>query len=92
MLRTSLEPGEGLIFVYNGEGKVNTSIHMFFMFIPIAVVWLDSTFTVVDTVYAKPWRPAYAPKAPAQYVLEAAPTLLEHVSIGDDLHFLAHDN
>ncbi len=40
---------------------------------------------VVDKVLAKPWRPAYASKVPAQYTIEARPSLLDKVSIGDRL-------
>lgn len=53
----------------------------------IAVVWLDSTGKVVDKTLAKPWRPAYAPSVPAQYFIEANPSLLDRVVIGDVLNF-----
>ena len=42
---------------------------------------------VVDTVLAKPWRLSYMPKAPAQYVVETDPSLLELIAEGDHLHF-----
>ena len=38
----SLEEDEGLIFVTGSESVVNTTIHMLFMFMEIAVVWLDA--------------------------------------------------
>jgi hypothetical protein len=84
---TNLPADEGLLFITGSESRTNTSIHMFFMFFPIAVVWLDSSGKVVDTCYAKPWRPAYAPRSPAQYFVEANPGLLERVKIGDSLRF-----
>lgn len=87
MFRRSLPPDEGLIFVRRGMSVVNTSIHMFFCFFPIGVVWLDSDLKVVDAKLARPWRPSYAPKAPAQYFVEANPSILEHVSEGDQLAF-----
>jgi uncharacterized protein len=83
--RAGLGPGEGLVLVENSASRLNTSIHMLFMLIPIAVVWLDSNGRVVDTRLARPWRPVYLPQAPAQYTIEAAPALLEHVAIGDEL-------
>ncbi len=78
---------EGLLFVTNSESRANTSIHMFFMLFNIGVVWMDSSGKVVDVCLAKPWRPLYAPKAPAQYYLEANPSVLQRVKIGDILHF-----
>ena len=70
-----------------GESKVNSSIHMLFMFMDIAVVWLDSTGKVVDKKLAKPWRLSYVPQQAAQYYIEANPALLERVEIGDTLQF-----
>jgi uncharacterized membrane protein (UPF0127 family) len=87
MLQPSLPEDEGLIFVYRSSSKTNTTIHMFFVFFSIGVVWLDENLKVVDAKLAKPWRPYYAPKAPAQYFIEAKPSILERVAIGDQLRF-----
>lgn len=78
---------EGLLFVTSAESKTNTAIHMFFMLFSIGVIWMDSGGKVVDVCLAKPWRPLYAPKAPAQYYLEANPSILQRVKIGDVLRF-----
>ncbi|MCA0453097.1 MAG: DUF192 domain-containing protein [Chloroflexi bacterium] len=86
-LVTHLPDNEGLLFVTNSESRANTTIHMLFMFFSIGVVWLDASGKVVDKCFAKPWRPAYAPKSPAQYFLEAKPGILEKVKIGDVLKF-----
>ncbi len=85
--RLSLPPNEGLIFVYNSESVAATTIHMFFVFMSIGVVWLDANGIVVDAKLAKPWRPYYAPRSKAQYFIEAAPTILNQVKIGDRLTF-----
>lgn len=85
--RGSLPADEGLLFVTGSESIPNTSIHMFNVFFAIAVVWLRADGEVVDTVLAKPFRPFYAPCGPAQYYVEANPTLLERVAVGDRLDF-----
>lgn len=82
-----LPEDEGLLFITGFEGRTHTSIHMFFMRFSIGVVWLDSSGRVVDQQLAHPWRPAYAPKAPARYYLEANPSVLERVKPGDILRF-----
>lgn len=87
MLRPSLPDDEGLIFVYGRESKMDTSIHMFFCFFPIAAIWLDKDGRVVDKALAKPWRPYYASRQPAQYVIEGRPRLLDQVNTGDRLRF-----
>jgi uncharacterized protein len=86
-LVTHLPEDEGLLFVTGSENRANTTIHMFFMFFSIGVVWLDASGKVVDKCFAKPWRPAYAPKSPAQYFVEANPSILDKVQIGDTLRF-----
>jgi uncharacterized membrane protein (UPF0127 family) len=82
-----LPADEGLLFVTRSESRTNSAIHMFFMFFPIAVIWLDAGKRVVDMALAKPWRPMYAPKYPAQYYLEANPEVMGRVAIGDRLDF-----
>ncbi len=87
MLIKHLPADNGLLFVTGRESKAQTTIHMFFMRFPIGVVWLDSERRVVDAQLAKPWRPAYAPCAPAQYFLEANVSILDRVKVGDVLRF-----
>ena len=82
-----LPEDEGLLFVNGGESVINSAIHMFFMFMEIGVVWLDSSGKVVDKTLAKPWRPQYAPQGPAQYYIEARPSILDKVAVGDVLTF-----
>lgn len=82
-----LPDDEGLLFVTDREGRAHTTIHMFFMLFSIGVVWLDSEGRVVDKRLAKPWRPAYAPAVPARYFLEANPSTLDRVQVGDTLRF-----
>jgi hypothetical protein len=87
MFRRNLPDDEGLILVYGRESVVESSIHMLFMAFPIATIWLDKSGMVVDKTLAKPWRPAYASRKPAQYVIEARPALLDRVQAGDLLSF-----
>jgi len=83
--RRSLSDDEGLLFVESVESRVATSIHMFFVFFSIGVVWMAADGTVVDAQLARPFRPYYAPCAPAKYYLEGVPALLSWVKIGERL-------
>ncbi len=87
MFRRTLAEDEVYLFVERRESVAQTTIHMFFVFFPIAVVWLDADMRVVDQVLARPFRPYYAPQRPAQYFLEGHPSLLERVGIGDQVSF-----
>jgi len=85
MFRRSLDPGEALVFTYTRESVAGTSIHMFFVPFPIAAIWLDAEKRVVDQVLARPFRPYYASRVPAQYLIEGAPELLACTRTGDVL-------
>ena len=81
--RRHLDDDEGLLFVEDRESRLGTAIHMAFVFFSIGVVWLDGNFVVVDKVLARPFRPFYAPSAPAQYFLEGPPALLTWMRVGE---------
>ena len=85
--RRHLGDDEGLLLVGRRESRADAAIHMFFVFFPIAAVWLDGGGRVVDVRMARPFRPLYVPRAPARDVLEGSPGLLERVRIGDQLRF-----
>jgi len=85
--RRALGEGEGLLLVGKRESVGDAAIHMLFVFFPIGVVWLDGDQCVVDVRRARPFRPFYAPRAPAKDILEGPPSLLERVRVGDRLRF-----
>lgn len=87
MLRRTLAEDEALLFVYRRASRVEAAIHMFFVFFPIAAVWLDDEGRVIDAKLARPWQPYYAPARPARYLIEGHPRLLERVRPGDALAF-----
>ena len=87
MFRRGLAPGEALLMVEPRASQAGTSIHMLFVSFPLGVVWLDDAGRVVDKVEARPWRPYYAPRGPARYILETHPDFLPRVAVGDVLAF-----
>ena len=86
--RRNLKPGEALILVHPKESVRSTSIHMFFVFFPIAAIWINSQGVVTSAQLAKPWRPYYASPTPACFVLETTPDFLDTISIGDEVEFI----
>lgn len=85
--RRRLPAGEGLVLVEGKESRVNTAIHMLFVFFDLGVIWVNAAGEVVDTALARSWRLSYTPRAPACYVIEGRPELLNHVAIGDKVAF-----
>jgi uncharacterized membrane protein (UPF0127 family) len=86
--RRQLTPGEALILVHPTDSVVTSSIHMFFVFFPIAAVWINGQGRVTSAQLAKPWRPYYASPEPARYVLETEPSFLERIRVGDEVDFV----
>jgi uncharacterized membrane protein (UPF0127 family) len=60
---------------------------MLFVFMDLAVIWINSEYRVVDSVLARSWRPVYAPHQPAKYILEIPPDRLDEFKIGDRVEF-----
>ncbi|MGD0574779.1 MAG: DUF192 domain-containing protein [Anaerolineales bacterium] len=85
MFRPRLKPGEGALLILAGETRWDATIHMLFVFFPIAVFWLDHQGTVVSRKVARPWRPFYAPLRAAQYVLELEQEVLPRANEGERL-------
>jgi len=83
----SLPDGMGLLLVNSKESRSEAAIHMWAVFFPLGVVWLDSSLRVVDCRLAQPWR-VYYPTLPARYTLEGPPSILDAVAVGDKLEFI----
>lgn len=87
MFQRDLDPTGGLLMVQAAETKANAAIHMFFVYMDLGVIWLNSSRTIVDIQLAKSWQPIYTPQAPAKYILEIHPQRLGEFNIGDRLSF-----
>jgi uncharacterized membrane protein (UPF0127 family) len=88
MFRSNLPHNESLLLVEARDSRLDTSIHMLFVFMDLAVIWINSEYTVVDLILARAWHPAYAPHKPARYILEIHPSRINEFKIGDQVEFL----
>jgi uncharacterized protein len=87
MFRKSLPDNWGLLLVQKTDSKINASIHMMFMWMDLAVIWINNEYVVVDLILARRWKLAYIPKAEARYVLETNESHLAEYKIGDKVQF-----
>ncbi len=87
MFKGSIERGL-VLRIPEGRGRRGSGIHMFFMRIPLDVLFLDEEKVVVDEVHLKPWQ-MYNPKKPARFVVELQKGTLKSsgTEIGDELDF-----
>jgi uncharacterized protein len=85
--RKNLALDEGLVLAEKRDSRLDTSIHMLFVWTDLAVFWVDSTLTVVDKTLARSWRPYYASRAPARFVIELHSSRLDDLKVGDRIEF-----
>lgn len=88
MFRRSIPENWGLLFDERNDSRVNTTIHMFFVFINLGVIWINNAGEVVDLCEAKKWVTIKAPKKPARYFLEISPDRLHEFHVGDKISFV----
>ncbi len=84
---SEIAPVSGLLLVQKTDSRLDAAIHMLGVSYDLAVIWINSSMKVVDKVLAKSWHLSYAPKEPAQYVLEIHPDRLGEFKIGDRVQF-----
>jgi uncharacterized membrane protein (UPF0127 family) len=87
MFRSSLPQDTGLLLVEAHDSRFTTTIHMLFVHMYLAVIWINSMNKVVDTILARSWHPAYTPRQAARYILEIHPSRLDEFRIGDQIEF-----
>ncbi len=87
MFKSHLEKNAGLLLVQNRDSRIDSSIHMLFVFMDLAVIWINSDQIVVDRLLARSWKLAYFPASPARYILEIHPARLDEFHIGDHIEF-----
>lgn len=85
--RRRIPPDYGLLLVFNRDSRLDSSIHMMFVWMDLTVVWINAALEVVDVTLARPWRPLYVPRSAASYVLEMPSERLPDFKIGDKVLF-----
>ncbi len=85
MFKKKLKENQSIIMVLQNESQFGSSIHMFFVFFPIYVVWMNKDRIIVDIRKAYPFQPLVIPKNKSIYILEC--TKLPKIKIGDKLSF-----
>ncbi|KAF5086489.1 putative ACR [anaerobic digester metagenome] len=91
MFRKELQRGL-ILKLPKTRSRRGSAIHMFFMRMPLDIVFADSNMKVVDTVSIGPWK-TYTPKSAAQYVIELEKGTIDasKTQIGDELDFMCEN-
>ena len=88
MFARRLKKGEGLLLVTKKESIANTSIHMFFVFFSIDILWLNTQKKVIDKrEHLLPFTCFVHSKEPAMYVLELPLGTIKNIPLGAVLDF-----
>jgi uncharacterized membrane protein (UPF0127 family) len=86
--RRSLPSNWGLLLVQKQESRLDAAIHMFMMWIDLAVVWINANHRVVDVREAFRWKSIIVPNAPAKFVLELPLERFGDFHIGDEIEIV----
>jgi|APSaa5957512576_1039674.scaffolds.fasta_scaffold104124_1 uncharacterized protein len=86
MFSKKLGKGECIILSNDHESRINSSIHMLFVFFSLDVIFLDSEKKVVDIRRAKPFVSLITPRRRAQHVVEMN-AWENRLKIGDKVSF-----
>lgn len=79
MLRGKFQQGKALLFKFPKPGR--RSVHMWFVRFSIDLVYLDSSFRVVELrAQLKPWR-FYRPRATVSYLIELPAGTISRVRV-----------
>ena len=87
MFQKTLGDEEGLLLVLDRPSRLDAGIHMLFMRMDLAVVWIDENGVVVDARKAYKWRSLQVPRAAARFTLELPLETAGLFRIGDEVHF-----
>ena len=85
--RREIPHDHGLLLVEGADSRMQTAVHMLFVFFNLGIIWINDAGQVVDTRLAKSWISFIMPTRPARYVLEIHPDRLSEFKIGDRIRF-----
>ncbi len=87
MLKRKIETGL-VLKLPPGRGRRGSAIHMFFMLIPLDIIFVNSNMIIVDLIHIHPWK-TYTPLSPAKYIIELEAGSIENskTEIGDEIDF-----
>jgi uncharacterized membrane protein (UPF0127 family) len=85
MFKRKLKKDEAVILTLPRESRINSAIHMVFVFYSIYVIWANKEKVIIDIKKAYPFQLFLMPNKEAMYVIECCyePELI----IGDKLDF-----
>lgn len=88
MLKKDLNDGGLVLEIPAGRGRSGSAIHMFFMRIPLDIIFTDENLKIVDIATCKPWT-MYTPREAARNVIELEVGTVEksNTEIGDVLEY-----
>ena len=89
MFKKLLEKDTAYVLASSKDSIEESSIHTFFMFFPIDIIWVNSKNIIVDKKEnVKPFKLLLKPIKPAKYVIELNNGKAKDINIGDKVEFL----
>lgn len=81
--KKKVDEGMCLVMPASKDVKFGATVTMFFCFVDMQIIFVNSKFEVVDKIILKTWNPSYTPKAECKYVIESIVGKFDNIKIGD---------
>ncbi len=64
------------------DARFKASVTMFFCFHPLEIIFIDSTYQIVEKTIMQPWKFNYTPAKACKYIIEAKVGVFAELAIG----------
>ena len=81
--KKKISRGICLVMPVSKDVKYGAAVTMMFCFYKMDILFVNSSFKVVDKVELKPWKISYIPREKCKYVIESLPKTFNEIEIGE---------
>lgn len=85
--KKTVDKGMCLVLPSKKDVKFSASVTMFFCFVDMQILFINSKFEVVDKKILKTWKVSYTPKKPCKYIVESIVGKFDNIKLGDKIKF-----
>lgn len=78
-----IDKGMCLKLPHYKDSKYGAATTNLFVFYPLAIIYVNSKFKIVDKIVLKPWVFNYVPKSSCMYIIESTKGKFDNLNVGD---------
>lgn len=90
--KKTISKGICLVMPVEKDVKFGAAVTMWFCFYKMDILFINSSYIVVDKITLSPWKLSYIPKEKCMYVIESTAGKFDTISIGDHVDLFLDRN